>query len=544
MKKQERDKVKDKDMGEVIDEVLQREQRHSQALSIVLEEQREKDGHLFALSTRMGRVSSFVTTQALDWVAEKVRFAGDLPIFKGKVDETTKKVPVDEDTVAIIQQRQPDWRRQLPMALYLAIRKNHKFPPLLVVAYQDWIYDSKAEQWGPDGRAMQSSLTITPLEPKALYCDLDAKDTTYYTLDGQHRLMAIKGLAELLSHKGKLFALDADRNPKRNRSITRDQVIEQIQKESGEDEGTIHNRLEGLLSERIGIEIIPAVADGETYKEALFRLRSTFVDVNEKAKKLTKGEAIMLDENEGFRVVARNIMASHDLLKGKVDEKQAQLAETSECYTTLKTLVEIARSYLGVKPEFSAWKNSILGDKDLGFMRPDETELANGAKTLDAYFDALKALPSHCRFVQGKKADEIRSKDGEDNILFRPIAQVALAKAVGSLERDNEMSLESIMNELARQDKSGQLKLRDPRTPWVGVLCDPIDQKMRRKTEDEYLCSRLFRYLLGGGITDDADRSDLLEKFVEARRTGDNKAINIDGNYVSESEVQLPSPWR
>ncbi len=522
---------------------MQMEERNRQALSLLLEHQREKDGHLFALSAHMGETSSYVTTATLSWVAQNVLFAGDLPIFKGRVDNKTKKVPLDENTIDHIQQRQPDWRRQLPMALYLLIRRNHKFPPLLVVGYQDWVYTHNAEQWGLDRRAMQNSLTVMSLEPKAIYFDLDINNTKYYALDGQHRLMAILGLHELLT-KGKLFSLDVDGKPKPNSFITRDTVIKQIQEETGEDELAIHNRLERLMTERIGIEIIPAVADGETYKEALFRLRSTFVDVNEKAKKLTTGELAILDENEGFRVIARNIMVTHDLLKDKTHQKTDQLPESSVYYTTLKALVEIARNYLGAKTEFSHWKNPVLGDKNLGFIRPNETELSKGTVILYDYFNAFKQLPSHLRFIQGKPAGDIRKKDGEDNILFRPIAQMALAEAIAFLEREHEMSLESIIKVLATHEKSGQLRLREHQAPWFGVLCDPIDEKMRRKKENRTLCSRLFCYLLGGGIRSDEERENLRVDFADARRISDNDVVNMYGKLVNKEKVQLPNPWR
>ena len=264
---------------QIINDVIQVEERNRQALSLLLELQQEKDGHLLALHTRMGEVPSFVTSVTLSWVAQNVHLASNLPIFKRKAD-ATKKSFTDENMPDNIKLRQPDWRRQLPMVLYLATRRHHKFPPLLVVGCQDWVYDSNAEQWGLDRRAMQNSHTATSLEPKANYFDLHTRNTKYYALDGQHRLMAILGLHEFLT-KGKLFALDAKGKPEQKRFITRETIYARAQKENGEDEYTFHNRLEGLMSESIGIEIIPAVVNGETYEEAIFRLRDTFVDVNE-----------------------------------------------------------------------------------------------------------------------------------------------------------------------------------------------------------------------------------------------------------------------
>lgn len=272
--------------AQIIDSILQREEQDKQALSLLLEQQREKAGHLLTLQIPMGEIFSFITSVDLRWVAERVHFATDLPMFKGKPDAEPKGIKIDESTIAIIQQRKPDWQRQLEMTAYLAIRKHHKFPPLLLVGCQDWVYDEGAEEWSVDNRAMQDSITVTPMDSKGSYCDLDFTGTKFYALDGQHRLMAIIGLHELLT-RGALYERKSGGEPKRS-SITRGEIIELIHKETNEDEGTIHNRLEGLMDERIGIEIMPAVSHGETYEEAFSRLRQTFVDVN--AKKLTTGE--------------------------------------------------------------------------------------------------------------------------------------------------------------------------------------------------------------------------------------------------------------
>ena len=164
------------------------------------------------------------------------------------------------------------------MTLYLATKEHHKFAPLLVVGYQKWIQDENAEQWGADDRAMRSSLTITPLEPKGRYCDLDTTGTSYYVVDGQHRLMAIHGLHDLLT-KGGLHAMDADGNPRQNQRITRDEIVRCIQEDCGDKESNANARLEVLMSERIGIEVIPAVAVGESYEDALIRLRRTLAEV-------------------------------------------------------------------------------------------------------------------------------------------------------------------------------------------------------------------------------------------------------------------------
>ena len=264
-----------------ITDTIEREQRNRQALSILLEQQREREGHLLALHSRMGEISAYVTTVDLAWAAQNIRFAADLPLFKDNVDRLAVNGPgaMTED----VRHRRPDWRRQMSLTLYLATTKHRKFAPLLVVGYQRWVNDKNAEQWGADDRAMRNSLNVTPLEPKGRYCDLDAAGTSFYVLDGQHRLMAIHGLRDLVI-KGQLHAMDADGNPKKYQGATREEVARRIQRDCGENESTAHARVEMLMSEQIGIEIIPAVSVGESYKDAFFRLRRTFADFGTNAE--------------------------------------------------------------------------------------------------------------------------------------------------------------------------------------------------------------------------------------------------------------------
>ena len=260
---------------EFITDTIEREERNRQVLSILLEQQREREGHLLALHSRMGEISAYVTTVDLAWVAQNVRFAADLPLFKDNGDRPA--VNGLGFSMCDARHRRPDWRRQMSMTLYLATSKHRKFAPLLVVGYQKWVNEENAEQWGADDRAMRDSLTVTPLEPKGRYCDLDTTATSFYVLDGQHRLMAIHGLHDLVA-KGQLHATDADGNPSKNQCTTRDEVARRIQRECGENEATANARVETLMSERIGVEIIPAASVGESYEDALFRLGRTFAD--------------------------------------------------------------------------------------------------------------------------------------------------------------------------------------------------------------------------------------------------------------------------
>lgn len=265
------------DMDAALD-IMEAQQREQLALSLLLERFRSQANHHLALQVRMGDMPSFLTSVTLRWVAEKVGFAADLPIFRESCEGSTR-ISVDTGTQDAVQQRQPDWRRQREMAAYLAMRTHHKFPPLLVVGYQRWVCQERHERWGVDGRAMNDSLKLRPLEGSGAYWDIDDSETEFYALDGQHRLMAIIGLRELIQ-TGTLPAYDQRRIPRKTGALFRDEVIDRIHKSNGESRADIHERLQYLMEERIGVEILPAVCIEETYDGALRRLRQIFVDVN------------------------------------------------------------------------------------------------------------------------------------------------------------------------------------------------------------------------------------------------------------------------
>ena len=529
----------------IADVVLTSDVKYRQALRQLIDWQRDREGHQISLQANMGTSASYLLSVSLNWIDANVTYARHLPIFKEHRRGDSDTISINATTLHLLQQREPDFRRQLPMALYLATRQHHKFPPILLVAYQNWVYDKTSDKWGPDGRALEPSLKVTALDSKSCLVDLDVTNTQYFALDGQHRLMAIKGLKDLL--EGRLEAKGRDGTSIPRKSMTRDQVEQYY-----EDFQLDPSQLQSAMDETMGLEVIPAVQIGETIEEAVSRLRNVFVDVNENAKKLEKGELILLDDNDGYRRVARTIMTAHRLFWNgqelRVDTKANQLSDTSNNYTTLSTIKSIVEGYLGQKPEFHEWEDPILGLKELGTLPPREEEIQAGLDQLNAYFNALQRLPSHTELVQGADVSALRKySDGDGNILFRPIAQVALARAIGTLQKEKGADLKDLFDVIARHEKQGALRLTNKKSPWFGVLCDPIDGKIRRHKRFGDLCEQLFCYLLGGGEPDHETREELRKGFFDARRGSietDAMAYDMSGSLVTLKEFGLPNPWQ
>ncbi len=537
-------------LDNIVKDVEDKDNDYRRALRKLLDWASERKGHLIATPAKMGGADSYITSVSLKWIAANVRYAKDLPVFKPYISGDKDPISINDITRDLIQQREPDYRRQLPMAMYLATRKYHKFGPLIIVAYKDWVYEKDSDQWGPDGRALEPSLGLKSLDSKMCLVDLDIENTKYFALDGQHRLMAIKGLGDLLN--GRLEAKRKDGTSIPKKAVTSDD-IEEYYEENGERFGFDINSFQGLLDEVMGIEIIPAVQDDELFKEATSRLRNIFVDINENARRLEKGELTLLDENDGFRIVSRIILTGQSLFGSgnqlRVNTKTNNITENSEDYTTLNTIVEISREYLKSDRKFKEWLDPILSMAGLGYLRPEDQDIDAAVSKLNEYFDALKSIPSHKDMIQGTSIQSFRSRKDKDNILFWPIAQVAFATAVADLQIEKGKSLDDLVSMVAKYEAKEQLRLTDPKTPWFGILCDPIDKKIRRQKQYQVLCTEMLIYLLGGGLQDET-RETLREKFFNARRGGTEegksaKAYDLTGELRSLNEhFHLPDPWQ
>jgi DGQHR domain-containing protein len=520
--------------SEIARQYLARENKDKQVLALLLEKFLGKKDQILVQKTEMGGTEAYVGSVTLEWFAGRVRFASSLPLLQKKYNSETDNVEIDADSIEEIRQRPLDWSRQLPLAQYLAARTNHKFPPVLVVINQPWVDNPKAAEWNKQGSATKSTIDFTPLDKdgKVGLLNVSEEDVTIYALDGQHRLMGVQGLMELIKTR-KLQRYKKDKTAD-DTFITLSDLIEQYHVDPA--------YLQNLPTEKIGIEFICAIAAGETREQARRRVRSIFVHVNLMAAPLTKGQLAQLNEDDGFSIVARKIAVTHPLFEQKRDRKprvnwdSATVASKSTVLTTLQALQDMSSRYLGQK--FPLWKPL---DKGLIPMRPEDDELQEGIKEFEKLFDYLASLPSY-QLLEEEDTPPLRrfsfEKDGgEGNMLFRPVGQVAIAQALGILVFRKNLSLEDIFKKLRRFDQQGGFSGMDyPQSLWYGVLYDPNKKRIQVAGRD--LAAKLLIYILGG-ITDQMERAELRKALANAR-TVENKTISFDGKFVEPKGVGLP----
>ncbi|MBD2387764.1 DGQHR domain-containing protein [Cylindrospermum sp. FACHB-282] len=515
-------------------EYLEQENKDKQSLALLLENFLGKKDQILVQKTEMGGTEAYVGSVTLEWFASRVHFASGLPLLQKKYNPETDNIEIDADSIDEIRQRPLDWSRQAPLVQYLAARKNHKFPPVLVVINQPWVDNAKAAEWDKDGRANKSTTDFTPLDKdgKVGLLNISEDDITIYALDGQHRLMGVQGLMDLIE-SGKLQRYKKEKSAD-DSFITATDLIEKYQVDPA--------YLQSLPKEKIGIEFICAVAPGETRNEARRRVRSIFVHVNLMAAPLTKGQLAQLNEDDGFSIVARKIAVTHPLLKEKGDRNDrvnwnsATVAANSTVLTTLQALQDMSERYLGQK--FPHWKPL---EKGLIPMRPEDDELEEGIEEFTQLFDYLASLPSF-KILEHEDTPVLRrfsfeKEGGEANMLFRPVSQVALAQALGILVFKKGFSLAAIFKKLRKFDQQGGFSgMEYPQSLWYGVLYDPNKKRVQVAGKD--LATKLLIYILGG-INDQMELAKLRKDLADAR-TIEDKTIGFDGKFVELKDVGLP----
>jgi DGQHR domain-containing protein len=480
--------------------------------------------------TNMGGSESYIGAVTLQWLADRVKYASEMSLLSDRYQAEDQNISIDSKTIEIIQQRPLDWSRQAALVQYLGARTSHKFPPVLVTIDRAWVDNTYADEWGRGGKANESAAIFTAIDGNNSVGLLDVDESVrIYALDGQHRLMGVQGLMELL-RTGELPRYNKDRHPVGNK-ITRAEL------------GTSDEYLESLPQETIGIEFISAVVKGETQLEARRRIRSIFVHVNLMAIALSKGQLAQLDENDGFAIVARTIAVNHPLLKDvprrkpRVNWDSATVATKTTVLTTLQALQDMAAKYL--QYQYPHWKPK--AQKGLVPLRPDKAELEAGIAAFSQLFDNLSQFTSYGR-LQGEDTPQLRRFSfepggGEGHILFRPVGQVAFAQGIAMAVFKKKMAETEVFRKLERYDADGGFShINTPQSLWYGVLYDPNKKRILVSGKD--LAAKSIVYLLGG-MDNDFDRAEFRRQIAEARTVGEY-AMSFDGKLVTPKEVGLP----
>jgi DndB-like DNA-sulfur modification-associated protein len=516
------------EIDDLVGELDGQSAKERRVFSSLLDKYSQVKGKVLAIRNEMGftleetgqkvRIPSFVVVQTLDWVGKEVLMGSQMPFMQGHIDAKGRLL-VNESIAESVKQRAPDWTRQAAITAYLAHDRRRKFGTIVAVLNPPWVDDLKHENWGGlDGnkRALKSAYKFEALDSRGRIGLLDLEDTLIYALDGQHRVMGIRGIQEFRDF-GHLTLKNRDGQAKTGDLISREEFLKDFNLTTGD--------LQSLLNDTISLELIPAVLAGERADQASQRVRSVFITINAYAERTGKGETVLLDESDGYALVGRKAGTLHPLFKDdRVNWKTSTLPRRTKWYTTLDTLKGMASYYLPrVNPKLTkSWEPMFKKQVPI---RPDEGDIEIGRKTFFELLDHLRELPVFKGLESGDDLDDVRLFPGDDpanhpdpkgHLLVRPVGQTILALAVGALQQEG-MSLDAIFSKLAKWDRAGGFTQHTQSSLWYGVTFDIHKNNMNTRTNEE-MSARLLQYMVRGA--DEKERKELLEFVVKARLSG------------------------
>ena len=487
-------------------------------------------------------IPSYVGALSLETINQKIKMGNEMPFMKEKIDEKTGVLTIDADNVKLLSQRAPDWSRQPALAAYLTAKPFRKFSTILVVYSPNWVNNTKHENWS-QGVALKDAIEFEPLDSMGKIGLIDIKDVQLYALDGQHRVMGIRGVSELIDEDQLKYK---KKNGEKSNAtpLTKNEWLNEFKIDL--------SSLREILDETMSVEFIPSIIAGETREEATQRLRSVFVALNTYAKKTTKSEAELLDEDNGYSVLASSVATTHPLftnkthIKNRVNFKNTTISKTNTYLTTFEAISNSAENYLmNVDRERNErWKPRFSGQVPV---RPDNSEVEKAREQYKEYLNYLHQLPIFQSIERGENIVQLREFPDDQNndeseelkmghLLLRPIGQQILASAVGQLVNDEGgMKLKDVFDILAQKDKEGKLSAHKPENLWYGVTYNFLKPSMITSSYNQGVASDLFIYLIRGA--ERSDQEKLLNKVKELRSYTSSNNDKVWRDFSGEEKM-------
>ena len=341
----------------------------------------------------------------------------------------------------------------------------------------------------------------------------------YYALDGQHRLKAIKSVLE---NKGDLAVAIPP----------------------------------GFKDEEISvILVIPEnVADVTDRTESMIRYRRLFGHLNRYAKATDKVTNIIMDEDDGFAILTRRLIAEHHFFTAPGPHKDSHRVKTTKgkplkpqdsYYTSLESLYDYNIALLSSQArENLGWNDHSLTKKDIEQHRPSDEWLDKHFLELVMYWDGLiTTLPDLQNEPSTMRTHSPDDEDAIDSALFWPIGQeimIRLARRLLDLNLpDPNAPTPDDVVEALRPLRSVSWSLFD--APWRNMLLVKSPKwKMRsddQRKEAINLCVEVLYWLLGLNILNDSEAAALKARaYLLLVPSGDSK--NADhAEWWSEVEA-------
>lgn len=210
------------------------------------------------------------------------------------------------------------------------------------------------------------------------------------------------------------------------------------------------------------------------------KTRRIFTTLNRYAKPASLRDIIALDEDDTSAIVTRKLIESFDLFRNDrvIDIKNKAIPSTNKiAFTSIIALyqanLEICRYHYSTTTGTTATKKKI--DEFLKF-RPSEDKINSYYTIIEQFWTSFKnKLTVISDYLNLETENDIRNKKDGGNMLFRPVGILPFVKAVITIKKRDEDSIDNIL------DRYNDINLELNTVPWKNILWNEIENKMIRE---------------------------------------------------------------
>ena len=388
-----------------------------------------------ALRASMGDWTYYVVKMRMREVASEVKFGSQIHndfTLDEAIQRTIKESRVKKEIVTYLTGRKDRFFASLVVA---AIGGSPKFYPVSVT-------DDPQFEILADEESIEQSFGVLRF----------SGEQSYYALDGQHRLKAIKTLLQ------------------------------------PEDEAERVEPPTGFENEEISVLMVIRPSES-TEDDWLSSYRRLFSSLNRYAKPTDNDTNIIMDEDDIFAILTRRLIATHVFFRApgrhieslRVQTKGRPLKEGTSHFTSLQQLYDLNENLLTTPFRVNTgWGPGVETERindvrHFKRFKPSEEYIEELFVELVLYWDALiEAIPDLKRNPSESRNHQAEGSNGgdADNVLFWPIGQdvmVSVARALLDSKLDDPSAPE-LEQAVMTLKPLGKIDWRLHHLPWRGLL--------------------------------------------------------------------------
>lgn len=220
------------------------------------------------------------------------------------------------------------------------------------------------------------------------------------------------------------------------------------------------------------------------------RTRRLFTTLNRYAKPVNKKEKIALDEDDVIAIITRRLIDEYPLFREKISVAGTKSIPPTDkkSFTTIITLYDVLVTFFRQEIRDLEYKLRLRPPDDtVDFFHEEATEL----------WDAMiENFPPLQEVAESQSSDEVpgkyRGRDG-GHLLFRPIGLLIVLKVIRQFV-DSGLSLQTAARRVA------QAPMDLANDPWVSLLWDAVNHRMITASENQRAATSMLYSSLGGNL--------------------------------------------